>query len=139
MSILDTITEGVGSVLDNAMGFVKENPIATSIGATAVGVGSAVAISSVIGKATSKKRKTKTKRGRSRDRKFRSKQKHEKKYKRKRKYKVYGKKGYQYPKKRKSGTKKRTGKLYYTKKGQPYKILASGKARFVKKTKGGKK
>jgi len=30
-------------------------------------------------------------------------------------------------------TKKIVGKIYYTKKGQPYKILASGKARFVKK------
>jgi len=33
------------------------------------------------------------------------------------------------------GKKKRVGKTYYTKKGQPYKILASGKAKFIKKTK----
>jgi len=30
-------------------------------------------------------------------------------------------------------TKKIVGKIYHTKNGQPYKILASGKARFVKK------
>jgi len=30
-------------------------------------------------------------------------------------------------------TKKIVGKTYHTKNGQPYKILASGKARFVKK------
>jgi len=35
--------------------------------------------------------------------------------------------------KTKRKTKKIVGKIYYTKKGQPYKILASGKARFVKK------
>jgi len=30
-------------------------------------------------------------------------------------------------------TKKRTGKIYYARKtGQPYKILASGKAKFIK-------
>jgi len=37
--------------------------------------------------------------------------------------------------KRKTKTKKKkiVGKIYYTKNGQPYKILASGKARFLKK------
>ena len=35
--------------------------------------------------------------------------------------------------KTKRKTKKIVGKIYHTKNGQPYKILASGKARFVKK------
>jgi len=35
--------------------------------------------------------------------------------------------------KTKRKTKKIVGKIYYTKKGQPYKILASGKARFLKR------
>jgi len=35
--------------------------------------------------------------------------------------------------KTKRKTKKTVGKIYYTKNGQPYKILASGKARFVKR------
>ena len=36
--------------------------------------------------------------------------------------------------------KKVVGKIYHTKKGQPYKIMPNGRARFVKKTakKGGK-
>ena len=33
--------------------------------------------------------------------------------------------------------KKVVGKIYHTKHGQPYKILPSGKARFIKKTKKG--
>ena len=39
------------------------------------------------------------------------------------------------PQKRKTKrkTKKIVGKIYYTKNGQPYKILKSGKARFMKK------
>jgi len=35
--------------------------------------------------------------------------------------------------KRKTKTKKIVGKIYYTKNDQPYEILATGKARFVKK------
>jgi len=35
--------------------------------------------------------------------------------------------------KTKRKTKKIVGKIYHTKNGQPYKILASGKARFIKK------
>ena len=35
--------------------------------------------------------------------------------------------------KTKRKTKKIVGKIYHTKNGQPYKILASGKARFVKR------
>lgn len=72
-------------------------------------------------KKTSKKKKKNyqghTKRGWKQDRARRSKEKHEVAYQR-----------------RKSGkkTKKKTGKVYYTKNGQPYKILASGKAKFIK-------
>jgi hypothetical protein len=36
-----------------------------------------------------------------------------------------------YSKRKRSG-KKTVGKTYYTKRGQPYKILRSGKARFIK-------
>jgi len=73
------------------------------------------------------KRKAKTRKGRSRDRKFKSKQKHEQRYKRKRKFKVYKSRK---SKKRKSSTRSKGVK--YTKNGQPYIILASGKARFIK-------
>lgn len=120
--------EGLSSIGEDVKEFVLEKPItsaAIGIGVTAVGAG--VAIAATSGKKN--KRKT-TKRGRKRDRRFKSKQKHEQKYKRKKKYKVYKKKGWIHPKRK---SKKRVGKIYYTKKGQPYKILKSGKARFIKK------
>ena len=127
----------IGGIGEDVKSFVTEKPLATAglvagaVGVSAVGVALAV-------KRSTKKRKSRTKKGRSRDRKFKSKQKHEQRYKRKKKYKVYGKKGYVHPKKKSS--KKRVGKVYYTKKGQPYKIMASsGKARFIKKTKGRKR
>lgn len=41
--------------------------------------------------------------------------------------------------KRKSKKARRSGKIKYTKKGQPYIILKNGRARFVKKSKGGAK
>ncbi|MBA7684112.1 hypothetical protein ES703_92502 [subsurface metagenome] len=75
------------------------------------------------------KARVRTKKGRARDWRFISKQKHEKAYQKRRK--KLGKKTYG----RKYKTKKRAG-IHYTKKGQPYKILASGKARFIKKSKG---
>jgi hypothetical protein len=56
---------------------------------------------------------------------FRSKQKHEQRYKRKRKFKVYKSKS-------RRTRASNTGKIKYTKNGQPYKILANGRARFIK-------
>tara|TARA_Y100000296_G_scaffold70034_1_gene84345 strand:+ start:491 stop:910 length:420 start_codon:yes stop_codon:yes gene_type:complete len=138
--MLDGLLETIGKVGEDVKTFITEKPLVTSaigvgaVGATTLGT---IAISKAVSNSkrkTSKPRKRKTKRGRKRDRTFKSKQKHEKKYKRKRKYKVYRKKGWINPKKRKS--KKVVGKIYKTKKGQPYKILRSGKARFIKK--GGK-
>lgn len=126
----------VSSTLD-AVKTALENPIvaatAGGVSGLAVGIGAAAAVSAVKKRTTRRKKKStkkKTSRGRRRDRMFKSKQKHERKYKRKRKYKVYGRKGYITPKGKR--TKKRPGKVYYTKNGQPYKIMASGKARFIK-------
>jgi len=131
--MLEGLNEGIIEIGEGIKTFVTEKPIISlGVGAGVVGV-SALAGATLV-KKVSKKRKKRTTRGRSRDRKFKSKQKHEQKYKRKKKYKVYKRKGYIRPKK---GTKKRVGKIYLTKKGQPYKIMASGKARFVKK--GGKR
>ena len=115
--------------------FITEKPLAT----VGVGAGLAAATGGVIITAVTRKRKkttrrkARTKKGRSRDRKFRSKQKHELAYvRRKRKA---GKKITR-PRYKTKKSKKRSGKIYYTKKGQPYKILRSGKARFIKKSKG---
>jgi len=99
-----------------------------ALGASAIGVGLGVGALAIAGGAS--KRKTRKSSGRKRDRLFKSKQKHERKYKRKRKYKVYGRKGFINPRKKKS--KSRRG-LHYTCKGQPYILLKNGKARFIKK------
>lgn len=63
-----------------------------------------------------------TLRGWKQDRRLRSKEKHELAYQRRKKLKG-------------SGSRKKMGKIYYTKKGQPYKIKADGRALFIKKTK----
>jgi ribulose kinase len=124
----DGITAGIGTVSD----FVGEHPVGVAIGAagTAAAAAGIVALSSSASKTKTKrkthKKITHTKRGWKQDRKRRSKQKWEVAYqKRKRKLK----------KRHNSGGKKRSGKVKYTKKGQPYIILRSGKARFIKKSK----
>lgn len=111
---IDDLKNAVASISPTNLGL-----IAAGVGVTAIGGGLVAA--SLIGS----KRKKKTSKGRSRDRKFKSKQKHEKRYKRKRKYKVYKSKS-------KRTKRNNTGKIKYTKNGQPYKILANGKARFIK-------
>lgn len=120
---------GINSLIEDAIGLAKEHPVATAIGGGVAALGSGVAIASVIGSKTKKKtrksstkrrRITHTKRGWKQDRKRRSKQKWEVAYqKRKRK--------------KKSKPSKRRGRIHYAKKtGQPYIILASGKAKFIK-------
>ena len=121
------------SVKNGVIETITNNPLAAVAVAAGTGLVVGSAAGAVVGAVTAKssKRKTKkTKKGHSRDRLFKSKQKHERKYKRKRKYKIYGKKGYINPKKSKS---KRRGTIHYAKKtGQPYIILASGQAKFIK-------
>ena len=110
-------------LIENAIGLVEKNPILAAAGAGVVGVGVGVGVASLVRSSGSKKsrssrRKIKhTARGWKQDRKRKSKQKWEVAYQ-KRKHKKRSSKG-----------------LHYTKKGQPYIILASGKAKFVKKTK----
>jgi len=139
--IKSSLTQGVGSASE----FVRKNPVTSAVsvaggvlaGVTAVQI--VRKVKSRTAKAKARRKKTTKKKGGSRDRKFISKQKHEQAYiRRKRKA---GKKitRARYKTKASKTTKKRVGKLYYTKKGQPYKIMASGKARFVKKSKGRKK
>lgn len=135
MDVVDTIN----NALDNLAGEIAENPLASSgiaLGAGAVlGTigGVLVARKTSKRKKKSKSSKKRNKKGKGRDRRFKSKQKHEQKYKRKRKYKIYGKKGYFSDRKRKRKSSKGNKRVKYTKKGQPYIILKSGKARFIKK------
>lgn len=115
------------SLTDNVAGLLKENPIGTAIGAGVIGVGAGVAVGSIFRKKAKRKtRKTRNKRRRikhttrgwSQDRKRKSKQSWEVSYR----------------KRKKRRTKSSRG-IKYTKKGQPYKILANGRARFIKKSK----
>jgi DNA repair photolyase len=117
----------IGDIIDDVTGLLS-NPITAGVSGVVVGVAAGSLVTAAVlgsNKSSSSKNRKRSSKGRARDRKFKSKQKWEQRYKRKRPYKVY--------KHRKSKGKKRVGKTYYTKKGQPYKILSSGKARFIKK------
>jgi len=116
---------GLNSIADG----LTKNTVGAAVGGGVLGLGSGLLIGAAIGsKAKRKTRKsrvkrrriTHTKRGLRQDRKRRSKQKWEVAYqKRKRK--------------RSRSTSKRRGKIHYARKtGQPYIILQSGKAKFIK-------
>jgi len=137
-STKSNIVANIDRILQPATDFIRGNPLVSTaaIGLGTTGLVAGAATLARRKKTSTKKKKSKTKkkrttRGRSRDIKFISRQKHEIKRRRKRKAKVYKRKGkyYKYPTRK---TKKRTGGVYYTKNGQPYKIMASGKARFIK-------
>lgn len=108
--------------LDNGLAklsaFVQENPIATAVGAAGAGAVLGVGTAAVIGAVKSRKAKR---------RKTRSSRKRSSSSKRR-------KKRYKYA--RTAGKKKdrSTRRIRMTKTGQPYVILASGKARFIKKS-----
>jgi hypothetical protein len=125
---ISSIQDGLSSAIGEAVSFVAEHPIGVAAGAagTALAAGGIVALASS-GTSTKSKKKTRkkithTSRGWKADRARRSKQKWEVAYqKRKRKLKARRRKG-----SHRRGT-------HYTKNGQPYIILKSGKARFIKK------
>jgi hypothetical protein len=126
------IAPAITELYDNAQGVVGNlisNPVATAIGGAVVGAGVATAVGAVVTSSGSsspnRKRRSKikhTSRGWKQDRKRRSKQKWELDYQRR---------------KRKRKKSKRTSRrgVKYTKNGQPYIILKSGKARFIKRRK----
>lgn len=119
---------GINSLIEDAVGLAKANPVTTAVGAGVVAIGAGVAAGALIGSKTkrktrksrrSRKRITHTRRGWKQDRKRKSKQKWEVAYRKR--------------KKMKRSKSKRRGKIYYARKtGQPYIILASGKAKFIK-------
>ena len=123
---------GIGDFQDEVLGFIGEHPVETAAGAAIGGAVVGGVATGLIVSASKRKRKSKnrssrkrgrrikhTKRGWAQDRKRRSKQKWEIAYqRRKRKHKKRS---------------KRSGRIYYARKtGQPYIILASGKAKFIK-------
>lgn len=118
----------LNSGLDSALATIENNPLASvggaAIGGVAVGLGSAAIISG-LNKRKNKRRKRSssgkrgrrikhTKRGWKQDRARRSRQKWE----------------VAYQKRKKSRSKKG---IHYTKRGQPYKIMSNGRARFIKR------
>lgn len=127
----DTMEQSVGTAAE----FVRKNPVtsAATLGGGLVAGGTAIQIirsrsktrvsskKKAKSKAKRSKRKiTHTKRGWKADRSRRSKQPWEVAYQRRKKHKSS------------KHTKKKVGKVYYTRKGQPYKILSNGRARFIK-------
>ncbi len=126
----------ISGILDSAKEILK-TPIGSATAGAVLGgavVGGTILTAQAINKKSKSStiRKKKTKKGSSRDRKYISKQKHEVAYQRRRKKiskKTYGKK---YKKHSRSKSKSKKG-IHYTKNGQPYKILANGRARFIKK------
>jgi Flp pilus assembly protein TadB len=125
---ISSIQDGLQSSIGEVTSIVAEHPVAVGagvVGAAALGAGIVALASSSSKKKTKRKTHKKikhTSRGWKQDRARRSKQKWEVAYqKRKRKLKARRRKG-----SHRRGT-------HYTKNGQPYIILKSGKARFIKK------
>lgn len=145
---IDQLTEGLqssfGGVVSDIKGIIADKPITAATiagGIAATGIGGGIAVAATRKKSTKRKKssKKKTSKGRSRDRKFISKQKHEIRRKRKVAGKIYKKKGKFFsrkPLRKANGKKKSRRGIHYTKNGQPYKIMANGRARFIKKRKG---
>lgn len=105
----------IGDLLDNAIGFVENNPIKTAVGVGAAAVGTGLVVAAVRG--SNKKRKSrKSKSSRKRNSMRRT---------RKRRQKQPYTAG-----KRKDRSHKR---IRYTKNNQPYIIKANGRAQFISK------
>jgi len=125
----ESIQDGISGIVGK-VDSVLSNPTATAIGGAVVGaiVGGAI-VGAVVSNKKSSGGSTKktgrkiqhTKRGWKQDRaRFNKRQKWEVAYRKR---------------KAKKSKSKRTGKIKYTRKGQPYIILSSGKAKFIKKSK----
>ena len=127
---IDSLTQTISDVGNKTMGVIQANPIGTAVGA-AIGGSIVGGVATGLIVSASKKRKVRknrnsrkrgrrikhTRRGWKQDRARRSKQKWEVSYQRRKKKK----------------SSRRVGKIHYARKtGQPYIILASGKAKFIK-------
>lgn len=125
MGVLDSLQEGIGTIVTNATSILtnnKEAVIGATVGAGAVGlVAGAVAVAKKRKKSTKKKKK--------------STRKSKTKYKRKSKRGIRRhRRGRRTPRTAGKGKDRSSKRIRYTKKGQPYVIMKSGKARFIKKS-----
>lgn len=120
---------GLDTLKDGIVATITEHPLGAAVGATGVAIGGGLGAAAIIGAVKSgsskrsknkrsRKRITHSKRGWKQDRARRSKQPWEISYRRR--------------KAKKGRTKSRKGVHYARKTGQPYIILASGKAKFIK-------
>jgi len=121
---LGSLQDGLQTAIGEVANVITEHPIGSALGVAGVvgaGAGLVAVASSGRKKSTKKKARKKikhTSRGWKQDRKRRSKQKWEVSYKRRKR-------------KGRRGTKRRG--VHYTKNGQPYVIMSSGKAKFIKR------
>lgn len=99
---------GINSLIEDAIGLVKENPVASAVGATGIAVGTGLGVAAIV-KSTKRRKSKRTKNRDSRKRSNRNKRK-------------------------KRNSRRSTRKIHYTKKGQPFVYLRNGKARFIKKS-----
>lgn len=113
-SLLQSVDSGIGEATE----YVRKNPV-TSAASVAGGVLAGGTVVQIVRNRSKKRAASKTKN------KTSSKTKKTKSSNRKRKSNK--------SKKNKSGSKSSRGKIKHTKKGQPYIILPSGKARFISK------
>lgn len=127
---------GLDNLKDGIINTVKAHPVGTAFGAAGVATGAVLGTAAIIGAV--KRRKSKRSKSRS-TRKKRRRIKHtrrgwrmdRRRFNKRQKWEVAYRK-----RKKKRGKKMRSKKgIHYTKKGQPYKIMANGRARFIKKTK----
>jgi len=133
--LIQRVSKSAAGAITESTEFIRKHPVTSAV-TVGGGVLAATQVVRIVKKSKKKKaakkaKKKTTKRApgkRSKlswqlDRARISKQKHEVAYQR-RKKRLSSKK-----------TKKRPGVIYYTKKGQPYKVNARGQAKFIKKTK----
>lgn len=126
--------------LDSALATIENNPLASAAGAAlggiAVGVGASALVGSLVKRKSTRRKSVSsrkrgrrikhTKRGWKQDRKRKSKQKWEVAYRKRKRSRSSPR-----------HIRKRKGSrgIYYTKNGQPYKIMSNGRARFIKRRK----
>ena len=127
MSIAAIPDGSITSLVDQVKAAI-DNPIGAAVAGGVAGLAVGTALGIAVGSGNSSSGKKRSSRGRSRDRKFISKQRHEKAYVKK--HGARGRKKYKSSKSKRS--KSRRGVHYARVTGQPYIILASGKAKFIK-------
>lgn len=119
----NSISSGISSI-------IQEHPIGVALGATGAAAGAILGTAAIVGAVKSRKSKRNKTRG---SRKRISHTKRGWKQDRKRKSKQPWEVAYRKRKNRRTRNTRRKGKVYYAKKtGQPYIILSSGKAKFIK-------